>query len=150
MYTFRLLCNNDVTGAGAVAALLVGESLEVRVDFGEPGDLALASTDPVVLGTVPEGATVTISGGLVTGFTKPGLYKFKCTFVTGQFRWLEVFVFEARVLDLVPQTSSGSSSDRSPAERRRVIRALAQHPQRADGTWAALTGGGLNIAMFGG
>jgi hypothetical protein len=148
--TFRVICNSDPLPAVAVACLLVDEPLSVRVDFGEPGDVALAASSPLVATAAPEGAELVVNGATVTGFSKPGAYKLKCTFATGQFRWLDVFVFEPRCLDLVPVAVMGRSSGRNTTERRRVLRALAQDPSRKDGTFAALTSGGLNLAQFGG
>ena len=150
MSTFRILCNDTSTPAGAVCALIVGEPLTVRVDLGEPGDVVLAAI-PLEAKSAPEGAELTIASGTVSGFSKPGAYQLKCTFATGQFRWLDVFVFEPRALDLVPEYTSGSSAARTQTERRRVLRALAQDAAaRADGTWAGLTGGNLNLANYGG
>jgi hypothetical protein len=139
--TFRLICNDTPTPAGAVACLLVDEPLTVRVDFGEPGDVALAA-EPLEAARAPEHAELVVTGSSVTGFTKPGAYQLKVTFVTGQFRWLDVFVFEARCLELV-------SAERPLAERRQVLRNLAQDPARRVGTFASLTGAGLNLAPFG-
>lgn len=150
-HTFRVLCNDAPTPAGAVACLLVDEPLTVRVDFGEPGDIALAGASPLSTNITPDGAELVVDHTTVTGFSKPGAYKLKCSFATGQFRWLDVFVFEPRCLDLVPANVAGRSDGRNPTECRRVLRALAQDAaSRKDGTFAALTGGGLNLAQFGG
>ena len=138
--TFRVICNGDPTPAAGVACLLVGESLQVRVDFGEPGDVALAASSPVIAHRAPDGASVAVDGTTATGFTKPGAYLLKVTFITGQYRWLDVFVFEPRCLDLVSPNVGGRSSPLSTIERRRVLRSLAQDAaKRRDGTFAALT-----------
>jgi|GEM_PF-4870785 len=144
MSTFRIICNDDLTPAGIVAALLVGEMLTVRVDFGEAGDIALASS-PLEAGAAPNGAEVTIDGATVVGFSMPGLYRFKISFATGQWRWLDVFVFESRVLDLVPAAASGSSS----AKLRASVASCFVASRRTQLEQTAPSPGALNLEQFG-
>lgn len=142
--TMTVQVNGQMLAFNQVCEALPGDTLELR----QAGDLFAASS-PITLQKAPDGATPTIDGRTLSGFSEPGLYRFKVAFANDLWRWVDVFVFEPTVLDLVDSAQSGLST-RSDAERRLVLRGLAQHPtERCDGSRKAITERGVNLGVFG-
>lgn len=143
----QVLINGNTIPGDFVTAVLVGsETLHVH----PAGELFIP--DAVTIDRAPDGASPTVTDGILSGFSKPGEYRFKVQFLSGRWRWIDVFCFEPSVLDLVPaMQSSGSSTLRSEHERRMVLRSLAQsRTERADGTKLGITANDrLNLAVHG-
>ena len=115
------------SGSAQVREVEVGETLTV----GNHGSISVAG----------DHAGALIEGNRVT-FAEPGRYTVR--HVVGQF---DVLAYEPTALDRVPRRpSSGSSEDRSDAERRLVLRSLATHSEW-NGT--SVDAGRFNLMQFG-